>query len=147
MTLPWRIVLCVLAEMVPKQEGPWVLEVGRQICSYARRPEIILFNHHTYPATWDAAHSLHWTWIYWATIQYQKRTDRQDKPLETSFISSFHPRQKLLTWYSSVSSATQSCPTLCDPINCSMPGHPVHHQLPEFTQTHVHQVGDAIQER
>ena len=37
------------------------------------------------------------------------------------------------------------CPTLCDPMNCSTPGLPVHHQLPEFTQTHVHQVGDAIQ--
>ena len=43
------------------------------------------------------------------------------------------------------SSVTQSCPTLCDPMNCSMPGLPVHHQLPEFTQTHIHQVGDAIQ--
>ena len=42
-------------------------------------------------------------------------------------------------------SVTQSCPTLCDPMNCSTPGLPVHHQLPEFTQTHVHQVGDAIQ--
>ena len=46
---------------------------------------------------------------------------------------------------SSVSSVTQSCPTLCDPMNCSMPGLPVHHQLPEFTQTHVHWVSDAIQ--
>ena len=36
-------------------------------------------------------------------------------------------------------------PTLCDPMNCSTPGFPGHHQLPEFTQTHVHQVGDAIQ--
>ena len=43
------------------------------------------------------------------------------------------------------SSVTQSCPTLCDPTDCSMLGFPVHHQLPEFTQTHVHQVGDAIQ--
>ena len=43
------------------------------------------------------------------------------------------------------SSATQSCPTLCDPMNRSTPGLPVHHQLPEFTQTHVHRVGDAIQ--
>ena len=40
---------------------------------------------------------------------------------------------------------TQSCPTLCDPMNCSTPGLPVHHQLPEFTQTLVHRVGDAIQ--
>ena len=38
----------------------------------------------------------------------------------------------------------QSCPTLCDPMNCSMPGLPVHHQHPEFTQTHVHWVSDAI---
>ena len=43
------------------------------------------------------------------------------------------------------SSVIQSCLTLCNPINCSMPGLPVHHQLPEFTQTHVHRVGDAIQ--
>ena len=43
------------------------------------------------------------------------------------------------------SSVTQSCPTLCDPMNHSMPGFPVHHQLPEFTQTHVHWVGNAIQ--
>ena len=43
------------------------------------------------------------------------------------------------------SSVTQSCPTLCNPMDCSTPGLPVHHQLPEFTQTHVHWVGDAIQ--
>ena len=43
------------------------------------------------------------------------------------------------------SSVAQSCPTLCDPMNRSMPGLLVHHQLPEFTQTHVHRVGDAIQ--
>ena len=43
------------------------------------------------------------------------------------------------------SSVTQSCPTLCDPVDCSTPGLPVHHQLPGFTQTHVHRVGDAIQ--
>ena len=43
------------------------------------------------------------------------------------------------------SSVTQSCPTHCDPMNCSTPGLPVHHQLPESTQTHVHWVGDAIQ--
>ena len=43
------------------------------------------------------------------------------------------------------SSVTQSCPTLCDPMDCSTPGLPVHHQLPEFTQTHAHRIGDAIQ--
>ena len=43
------------------------------------------------------------------------------------------------------SSVTQSCPTLFDPLNRSMPGIPVHHKLPEFTQTHAHRVSDAIQ--
>ena len=42
------------------------------------------------------------------------------------------------------SSVTQSCPTFCDPMNRSTPGLPVHHQLLEFTQTHVHRIGDAI---
>ena len=42
-------------------------------------------------------------------------------------------------------SVTQSCSTLCDPMDCSTPGLPVHHQLPEFAQTHVHRVGNAIQ--
>ena len=46
--------------------------------------------------------------------------------------------------FQSFSSLTQSCLTLCDPMDCSMPGLPVHYQLPEFTQTHV-QVSDAIQ--
>ena len=44
-----------------------------------------------------------------------------------------------------LSSVAQSCPTLCDPMNRSTPGLPVHHQRPEFTQTHVHQAGGAIQ--
>ena len=43
------------------------------------------------------------------------------------------------------SSVAQSCPTLCNPMNLSTPGLPVHHELLEFTQTHVHRVGDAIQ--
>ena len=53
----------------------------------------------------------------------------------------------LLGVHSSVqfSSVAQSCPTLCNPMNRSTPGLPVHHRLPEFTQTHVHRVRDAIQ--
>ena len=45
----------------------------------------------------------------------------------------------------SINSVTQSCQTFCDPMTRSMPGYPVHHQLPELIQTHVHRVGDAIQ--
>ena len=60
-----------------------------------------------------------------------------------------HPSVNLneTSWHLSVqfSSVTQSCPTLCDPMYHSTPGLPVHHHLPEFTQTHVHRVRDAIQ--
>ena len=44
-----------------------------------------------------------------------------------------------------IRSVAQSCLTLCDPMNHSTPGLPVHHQLPEFTQTHIHRLSDAIQ--
>ena len=55
--------------------------------------------------------------------------------------------QNVQVLFSSVrfSSVAQSCLTLCDPMNHSLPGLPVHHQLPGFTQTHAHRVGDAIQ--
>ena len=55
------------------------------------------------------------------------------------------PRQDTGVGSVQFSSVAQSCPTLCNPMNCSMPGLPVHHQLPKSTQTHVHRVGDAIQ--
>ena len=62
----------------------------------------------------------------------------------TEWLLFFHP---FLLYCSSVpfSSVAQSRPTLCDPMNRSTPGLPVHHHLPEFTQTHVHRVSDAIQ--
>ena len=60
----------------------------------------------------------------------------------TSLSLSLHFSSLFLAQFSSVA---QSCPTLCDPMNPSTLGLPVHHQLPEFTQTHVHRVGDAIQ--
>ena len=50
----------------------------------------------------------------------------------------------MLQW-TQFSSVTQSCPTFCNPMDCSMPGFPVHHQLLELAQTHVHRVSDAIQ--
>ena len=53
--------------------------------------------------------------------------------------------RKVMTNLDQIRSVAQSCPTLCDPMNRSTPGLPVHHQLPEFTQTHVHRVSDAIQ--
>ena len=51
----------------------------------------------------------------------------------------------VLNIYFPINLVTQSCPTLCDHMDCTTPGLPVHHQLPMFTQTHVHRVGDSIQ--
>ena len=56
-----------------------------------------------------------------------------------------HLKNHLLSSSAQFSSVTQLCLTLCDPMNCSTPGLPVHTKFPEFTQTHAHQVGDAIQ--
>ena len=78
------------------------------------------------------------------------------KELNTHLISIYFLRWELLIFSSiksiptstttvQFSSVTQPCPTLCDPMNHSTPGLPVHHQLPESTQTHAHWVGDAIQ--
>ena len=53
--------------------------------------------------------------------------------------------RKVMTNLDQIRSVAQSCPTLGDPMNRSTPGLPVHHQVPEFTQTHVHRVSDAIQ--
>ena len=60
-------------------------------------------------------------------------------------LFNFSWRLIALSYFIQFSSVAQLCPILCDPMNHSMPGLPVHHQLPEFTQTHVHWVGDAIQ--
>ena len=70
------------------------------------------------------------------------------RTINFNFFSSAHGNfsriDQILGQKSQLSPGAQSCPTLCDPINCSMPGLPVHHQLPEFTQTHVHQVHQAV---
>ena len=70
-----------------------------------------------------------------------KEIQQENKSLKISLFA------KDMTLYisQSVSSVAQSCPTLCDPMNCSTPGLPVHNQLLEFTQTHAHRVSDAIQ--
>ena len=72
---------------------------------------------------------------YRSVEQNRKLRDKSTQPMDT------------LSLASSVqfSSVAQLCPTLCDPMNRNTPGLPVHHHLPEFTQTHVHRVHDAIQ--
>ena len=73
-------------------------------------------------------HSIYQIWIYLSSPQYNY------KGFDLGHTESFQ-----------FSSVAQLCPTLCDPMNCSTPGLPVHHQLPKSTQTHVHWIGDAIQ--
>ena len=63
---------------------------------------------------------------------------------QSSYKNSFTPQKVLRELSVQFGSVAQLCPTLWDPMNCSMPGLPVHHQLPEFTQTHVHWADDAI---
>ena len=67
------------------------------------------------------------------------------KALYSTWTNKTQRQECEISSVNSVSSVAQSCPTLCDPMNHSTPGLPVHHQLPEFIQSHVHQVGDAIQ--
>ena len=98
-----------------------------------------------------------WQKLSTKSFEYSVRVSRL--PLSSEVNSLDGQRVSALCWLSWIigcantglflaiqfSSVAQSCPTLCDPMNCSTPGLPVHHQLPEFTQTHIHRVGDAIQ--
>ena len=76
--------------------------------------------------------SVSWLWYYTTVLQ--------DITGDKGYLGTFN-----IISHECFSSVAQSCLTLCDPMNPSTPGFPVHHQLPEFTQTHVHWVGDAIQ--
>ena len=78
-------------------------------------------------------------WISAYKVWWKERVSF--RPLSIQIIR----RKYLLSYFLQFSSVIQLCPTLCDPMNRSTPGLPVHHQLPEFTQTHVHQLSDAIQ--
>ena len=75
-----------------------------------------------------------------AYLLHANYRNQSDEPYNNTFWN------KVSIHYLSVqfSSVAQSCPTLCDPMNRSTPGLPVHHQLPEFTQTHIHWVSDTI---
>ena len=89
---------------------------------------------------------------YWSGLSFPSPVDLSNTGIEprsptlqADTLTSEPPGSPSLVNSQSVSSVAQSCPTLCDPINRSMPGLPVHHQLPEFTHTHDHRVTDANQ--
>ena len=85
--------------------------------------------------------------LEWVTISSSKGCSRSRDQISVSCVSciagrslTIEPSGKpyITIRPDQIRSVAQSCPTLCDPMNCSMPGLPVHHQLPEFTQTHVY---------
>ena len=80
-----------------------------------------------------------WCWRRLLRISWTARRSNQ------SMLKEISPKFHWKDWSDQIRSVAQSCPTICDPMNLSMPGLPVHHQLPEFTQTHVHRVSDVIQ--
>ena len=85
---------------------------------------------------------------WWATVHRSQRVrlnlgiKQQKRSIKVGIQNHHCPR---LPFFLLSSAQLLNCSTLCDPMDCSMPGLPAHHQLQEFTQTHVHRVGDAIQ--
>ena len=88
---------------------------------------------------------------YWSRLPFPPPGDLPDSGTEPMFpessalVDGFFTTEKPLVRYQFSSVQSRSRVRLCDPMNRSMPGLPVHHQLPEFTQTHIHRVSDAIQ--
>ena len=78
---------------------------------------------------------------WWSTVH----GDAESRTRLSDFAFAFNISSSGTYSFVQFSSVAQSCPPLCDPMDCSAPGLPVHHQLPDFAQTHVHRVGDAIQ--
>ena len=82
----------------------------------------------------------------WDTTKHADTAHPAKTSQSTELCSLFHSSFPLAVYFTDqIRSVTQSCPTLCEPVNRSTPGLPVHHQLLEFTQTHVHRVNDATQ--
>ena len=81
----------------------------------------------------------------WGQEKWLAQLFQSSVPAETEYLTSLST-SLLPAQSDQIRSVAQSCPTLCDPMNRSTPGLPVCHQLPEFTQTHVHRVSDAIQQ-
>ena len=90
---------------------------------------------------WKLGHMIQDIFQLWKVYEYVVHEKREWEDIPTSKKKI---QEKFKDWVVQFSSVAQSCLTLCDSIGCSVPGFPVHHQLPEFTQTHVLWVNDAI---
>ena len=108
-------------------EGGW-------ITNYRRENHVIQALKNYIFCTWPWMHKAHWSkWFSHGSKQWaEMKTHRNNSKIIAIRAYQFSP-------------VAQSCPTLCDPMNHSTSGLPVHHQLPEFTETHVHRFSDAIQ--
>ena len=109
--------------------------------------------------TWVLDFAESFSWVHWDDhmvfilqfvnmvyhIDWSAYIEKSLHPWDKSHMIMIYDSSNVLLDSVQFSSVAQSCPTLCDPMNRSPPGLPVHHQLPEFTQTHVHRVSDAIQ--
>ena len=117
------------------------LFLGYDVCGIFERQS---FNHRTAKEVPDFTHfkvySLRILFIVWNSVTILQSRCRNFLHSQNFFMPTF-----VLDPSVQFSSVAQLCPTLCNPMNRSTPGLPVHHQLPEFTQTHVHRVSDAIQ--
>ena len=114
------------------------------VMGWERENGELVFNGYRVSVWEDGRSSGDWWWRWWPSnvnIHHASEPSTENGS-NGKFYVVF-----ILLQFSSVQfcSVAQSCPTLCDPMNCSTPGLPVYYQLPEFTQTHVHRVGDAIQ--
>ena len=81
----------------------------------------------------------------WLTMSWKKKKQKKNNVVSYRRTVKGLSHTYICILSDQIRSVAQSCPTLCDPMNHSTPGLPVHHQRPEFTETHVHQVSDAIQ--
>ena len=99
-----------------------------------------LYTTHRFHAHFHTINILNFTILF---PRYTLNSSREEQFMD-SYIRLSGLTALIQIWYQ-FSSVAQSCLILCDPMDCSTPGLPVHHQLPEFTQTHAHWVCDAIQ--
>ena len=122
---------------------PWVLNIETKLQPYIIFYCIIkyvknwwLTQHLSYHSFYGEGIQACFSWVLWLWVSPKVKVTSRRWLRRSSFL--IHSQG----WFSSLA---QSCPTLCNPMNRSTPGLPVHHQLPDFTQTHVHRVSDAIQ--
>ena len=141
-----------------KQELRFLISTSKALCWVKPSPSLAapkrhphIHTHYIHSYT-HAVHTLTYTrtthiFTYTCTILTLTYTDTQYtySHAYTEHIHSYTHAVHICTHSVKFSSVAQSCPTLCNPMNRSTPGLPVHHQLPEFIQTHVHRVSDAIQ--